>query len=172
MRRLFQGNIQSHLGLREAKQILIPEPDTTFVREVAEVFLAYVKNCEGAEVLYEEAEEEFLKSIGVANLNLPSCVSYQTDLSEILKAHRWDAQCFDPRYLHYEGVVEKYGCFSPLAQIVESPVKGIQQDSSDEGDIPYASIKRSEEHTSELQSPMYLVCRLLLEKKKRHKGKT
>src|SRR5437762_3642538 len=27
-------------------------------------------------------------------------------------------------------------------------------------------IGRSEEHTSELQSPMYLVCRLLLEKKK------
>src|ERR1017187_4540606 len=29
-----------------------------------------------------------------------------------------------------------------------------------------ASSNRSEEHTSELQSPMYLVCRLLLEKKK------
>src|SRR5437764_11715342 len=29
--------------------------------------------------------------------------------------------------------------------------------------------KRSEEHTSELQSPMYLVCRLLLEKKKEDK---
>src|SRR5437762_8016414 len=29
--------------------------------------------------------------------------------------------------------------------------------------------KRSEEHTSELQSPMYLVCRLLLEKKKKNK---
>src|SRR5437764_4528987 len=28
---------------------------------------------------------------------------------------------------------------------------------------------RSEEHTSELQSPMYLVCRLLLEKKKQHR---
>src|SRR5437879_8555472 len=27
---------------------------------------------------------------------------------------------------------------------------------------------RSEEHTSELQSPMYLVCRLLLEKKKKN----
>src|SRR5437763_6859602 len=27
---------------------------------------------------------------------------------------------------------------------------------------------RSEEHTSELQSPMYLVCRLLLEKKNAH----
>src|SRR5437879_11228361 len=31
---------------------------------------------------------------------------------------------------------------------------------------------RSEEHTSELQSPMYLVCRLLLEKKKNKRKKT
>src|SRR5436189_3838796 len=31
---------------------------------------------------------------------------------------------------------------------------------------PAKSVTRSEEHTSELQSPMYLVCRLLLEKKK------
>src|SRR5437764_10831034 len=30
---------------------------------------------------------------------------------------------------------------------------------------------RSEEHTSELQSPMYLVCRLLLEKKKKYTTK-
>src|SRR2546422_6990599 len=34
------------------------------------------------------------------------------------------------------------------------------------GDIA-ASPKRSEEHTSELQSRLHLVCRLLLEKKKR-----
>src|SRR5436189_4625578 len=30
---------------------------------------------------------------------------------------------------------------------------------------PPPAFSRSEEHTSELQSPMYLVCRLLLEKK-------
>src|SRR5437762_6033899 len=30
---------------------------------------------------------------------------------------------------------------------------------------------RSEEHTSELQSPMYLVCRLLLEKKKNNNNR-
>src|SRR5947208_13013032 len=33
----------------------------------------------------------------------------------------------------------------------------------------YAALRRSEEHTSELQSPDHLVCRLLLEKKKRRK---
>src|SRR5437762_9073979 len=32
-------------------------------------------------------------------------------------------------------------------------------------EVPFVA-RRSEEHTSELQSPMYLVCRLLLEKKK------
>src|SRR5437879_8643879 len=37
------------------------------------------------------------------------------------------------------------------------------------GQIMSATALRSEEHTSELQSPMYLVCRLLLEKKKKHK---
>src|SRR3712207_8726251 len=31
---------------------------------------------------------------------------------------------------------------------------------------------RSEEHTSELQSRQYLVCRLLLEKKKKHQNKS
>src|SRR2546422_6665149 len=31
-----------------------------------------------------------------------------------------------------------------------------------------AMLKRSEEHTSELQSRLHLVCRLLLEKKKKH----
>src|SRR5437879_10294144 len=35
-----------------------------------------------------------------------------------------------------------------------------------EDEITRLSSTRSEEHTSELQSPMYIVCRLLLEKKK------
>src|SRR3712207_7989817 len=34
-------------------------------------------------------------------------------------------------------------------------------------DVPNWSCSRSEEHTSELQSRQYLVCRLLLEKKKK-----
>src|SRR4051794_41733820 len=32
--------------------------------------------------------------------------------------------------------------------------------------LPAHAVPRSEEHTSELQSPVHLVCRLLLEKKK------
>src|SRR3712207_8229066 len=39
---------------------------------------------------------------------------------------------------------------------------------SGEAGVSVASSSRSEEHTSELQSRQYLVCRLLLEKKKNH----
>src|SRR5438876_3132136 len=39
-------------------------------------------------------------------------------------------------------------------------------DDGGEGDEPVEP-RRSEEHTSELQSPVHLVCRLLLEKKKK-----
>src|SRR5258708_20405274 len=37
---------------------------------------------------------------------------------------------------------------------------------SQPGSLPRLFLNRSEEHTSELQSPDHLVCRLLLEKKK------
>src|SRR5438876_1824240 len=40
------------------------------------------------------------------------------------------------------------------------------------GEVHHPAEQRSEEHTSELQSPVHLVCRLLLEKKKEKKEKT
>src|SRR5690348_7286223 len=45
--------------------------------------------------------------------------------------------------------------FDPLALLLQCPAEPVQD-----------SQARSEEHTSELQSPVHLVCRLLLEKKK------
>src|SRR2546422_7428312 len=44
------------------------------------------------------------------------------------------------------------------------------QEGADSGSSPQG--RRSEEHTSELQSRLHLVCRLLLEKKKKKKKKS
>src|SRR5205807_6434822 len=41
------------------------------------------------------------------------------------------------------------------------------RDHSEDGQMTLCLMERSEEHTSELQSPCNLVCRLLLEKKKK-----
>src|SRR3712207_8721129 len=48
-----------------------------------------------------------------------------------------------------------------LGDLVGAQVKGT-------GDLHLVLLLRSEEHTSELQSRQYLVCRLLLEKKQIH----
>src|SRR2546429_2836590 len=46
----------------------------------------------------------------------------------------------------------------------------VEQPAGPEAVVPVEDPERSEEHTSELQSRLHLVCRLLLEKKKnRHK---
>src|SRR5437763_11100857 len=56
----------------------------------------------------------------------------------------------------HKDTVAWFACFAPF----EKPryVVAVMVQGGEHG--------RSEEHTSELQSPMYLVCRLLLEKKK------
>src|SRR3712207_8904402 len=48
----------------------------------------------------------------------------------------------------------------------EEPEDGQRDERQEQG--PEGEVVRSEEHTSELQSRQYLVCRLLLEKKKKH----
>src|SRR5258707_3625434 len=51
----------------------------------------------------------------------------------------------------------------PAPRPVAAPRQGVAQPRPAAGD----PVPRSEEHTSELQSRQYLVCRLLLEKKKK-----
>src|SRR5258708_8256924 len=55
---------------------------------------------------------------------------------------------------------------SPLVTRHGSYLDGCEMPNAE--DLIAALQLRSEEHTSELQSPDHLVCRLLLEKKKRH----
>src|SRR5262245_62810375 len=57
---------------------------------------------------------------------------------------------------------ERTSCFfDRIGRFARAPIQGID---------PYTARDRSEEHTSELQSLRHLVCRLLLEKKKKNKN--
>src|SRR5438876_3558935 len=58
----------------------------------------------------------------------------------------------------------------PYTTLFRSPRGSLRGRSHDaKGSCVPGSARRSEEHTSELQSPVHLVCRLLLEKKKNKK---
>src|SRR3712207_7753888 len=78
------------------------------------------------------------------------------------------SQQFDER--NRDLVVNVNGRLSPRDEAGVSPFDSVVQD----GDAVWEGLRlydgrifRSEEHTSELQSRQYLVCRLLLEKKKK-----
>src|SRR5258708_10803223 len=70
------------------------------------------------------------------------------------------------------GILPTYPIFLiGLLQVDTSPSSTVQNAGS-YGHILESLITRSEEHTSELQSPDHLVCRLLLEKKKQNELKS
>src|SRR5258708_20598484 len=58
--------------------------------------------------------------------------------------------------------------FGSLKALLDADPASLPEDAAEQVRALFgsASSKRSEEHTSELQSPDHLVCRLLLEKKK------
>src|SRR2546426_4568444 len=65
--------------------------------------------------------------------------------------------------------------FRSRADVDDAPARGFEQgkeglrDGHRPDQVHLQDVARSEEHTSELQSPCNLVCRLLLEKKKKKK---
>src|SRR5947208_9647780 len=70
---------------------------------------------------------------------------------------------------HYDTAIEAQALLK-RAVALERIVSLIgESELSTDDQIVYRKSKRSEEHTSELQSPDHLVCRLLLEKKKKKK---
>src|SRR3712207_8208349 len=68
----------------------------------------------------------------------------------------------EPRYAFFND--EIFGLEKPLQQVVQYFNSAAQR-----MEVRKRILLRSEEHTSELQSRQYLVCRLLLEKKKNNK---
>src|SRR5712675_3390117 len=54
----------------------------------------------------------------------------------------------------------------PYTTLFRSPAHGCAHSSAGRRGMAHKRCRRSEEHTSELQSRLHLVCRLLLEKKK------
>src|SRR3712207_7621149 len=68
----------------------------------------------------------------------------------------------------YTTLFRSEGCLGTFEELLDLPLDGvvIATPTALHAAQALAALERSEEHTSELQSRQYLVCRLLLEKKK------
>src|SRR2546426_9165134 len=85
-----------------------------------------------------------------------------TTLFRSLEWHAASVPFFDDLVKNAEGPMIRDG----KVAVPDRPGLGIELD----WDVAQRYRKRSEEHTSELQSPCNLVCRLLLEKKKNNRA--
>src|SRR3712207_7127274 len=68
-------------------------------------------------------------------------------------------------------VFQSYALF-PHLDVQRNVAFGLERKRMPKGEVKQRVAERSEEHTSELQSRQYLVCRLLLEKKKKYERST
>src|SRR5690554_7172023 len=107
---------------------------------------------------------EYLSLMDVALVNLKKSDTFKTVIpSKIFEAAAMEKPILLGLEGETQGIIEKYNagiCYEP--ENSKDLNKAIQQ-------IIQPDIYRSEEHTSELQSRPHLVCRLLLEKKKKKK---
>src|SRR2546422_9629038 len=62
------------------------------------------------------------------------------------------------------------GCYRSVLPVPDAPADVVEGENEEERHRYFYRDERSEEHTSELQSRLHLVCRLLLEKKKKRKS--
>src|SRR5687767_15389170 len=88
----------------------------------------------------------------------------------VLGIERGDQQCIEAGRVAQRLEIQTHQCVGVLVgKILEIDSGFGEQDIQACLRPAVARVRRSEEHTSELQSLAYLVCRLLLEKKKKTK---
>src|SRR5205823_11025276 len=102
-----------------------------------------------------DLDVETLRALEGALLGFPGC-------AVVISHDRWFLDRVATHILAFEGDSQAVWFEGNYADYLEDRRKRLGEDA----DTPHR-IRRSEEHTSELQSLAYLVCRLLLEKKKR-----
>jgi restriction endonuclease S subunit len=136
MQRLFQGNIQTHLSLEDARTIVIPELDEKFQLEVQFLFEASIQRRTEAKSLYAQAEALLLRELGLDTLDLSHQTTFTATFSEVMEARRLDAEYFQPKYTHLIAAIQNTGQAVRLGNWVSETIRrGILPDYVEDGDI-------------------------------------
>src|SRR2546430_1162960 len=114
--------------------------------------------------------EARLANIPPSLIGMEACVGAH-HLSRKLQLHGHDARLMPAKYVrpYSKGQKNDFRDAEAIAEAVQRPtMKFVATKTADQLDLQALHrVRRSEEHTSELQSQSNLVCRLLLEKKKK-----
>src|SRR2546425_2919685 len=125
-------------------------------------------NIQPSTLLLGSTELPWVQEFEYLGICLKSTKSFQVDLSNIRRKFFTSVNSILSKCSHTSDLVKLFLLESHCLPILIYTVESLHLPASQLNEINRAGgIARSEEHTSELQSLAYLVCRLLLEKKKK-----
>jgi restriction endonuclease S subunit len=109
MKRLFQGNVQMHLSLPDAKTITIPIPNAAFQVKIRRIFEQSFLRREEAKHSYAQAQALFAAELGLDKLDLSESLYSVRRVSEVREAGRADAEYFQPKYQRMMAMMGRSG---------------------------------------------------------------
>lgn len=98
IKRLTTGNAQPYLNSEQIGYLVIPELGIKEQKEISEHFSLIQKEIKNSKFIYQQAENLLLKDLELKNFELGESLSTSIDFSDILEAHRMDAEYFQPKY--------------------------------------------------------------------------
>jgi type I restriction enzyme S subunit len=98
MERIFQGNIQMHLSLTDAKTIRVPVPSEEFQRKIQGLFEQSLQKREESKTLYAEAEALLIRELGLDAIDSDLQCFYEANFSDTTELKRIDAEYWNPKY--------------------------------------------------------------------------
>ena len=125
LERLFQGNVQAHLSLNEARTVLIPVPSEAVQQGIHDAFFEALHQRDAAKALYAEAETVLLVALGVGPLDLSHQTTYTAPFSEAIEAQRLDTEFFRPKYRRVKDALRTAGAeLVPLDDLLTTLTNG------------------------------------------------
>jgi hypothetical protein len=89
---------QVNLNCREVEELLVPTVSRQFQTEIEELVKEYQKNMDESRNYFTKAERLFLSELAFDKFNPEYSLTYQTDLSNVMKFNRIDAEYYQPAY--------------------------------------------------------------------------
>lgn len=99
----FQGNVQMHLALPDAKELLIPVPDLNYQYEVKRLIEKAIEYKNKSLLYHSQAEALLLEELGMKDIDLSHEPCYEVNSVDTISANRIDAEYYQPKY---ERVIE------------------------------------------------------------------
>lgn len=99
MWRQFQGNVQAHLSLPDAKKLPLPVFGVTMQAHLEESLIKADATLNKAKDSLAAAEQTLLQALGLAAWQPPEPLTYVRRASEVAEAARFDSEFFAPRTL-------------------------------------------------------------------------